>query len=163
MLLSTPYDNALDRIYREIRPELLRYFRRRHGSDEAAEDLLQETFAAVLENPARLLEARSPRAYLFGVARHVSVDALRGARQEEPLDGEVEAEGAMEDPRLEAMRAAIAALNPALRQVLDLRLRQEFSYEEIARVLGIPIGTVRSRLHYAVRSLAAAMKSDDSL
>ena len=161
MLLSTPRDEPLDRIYREIRPELLRYFRLRHGSDEAAEDLVQETFAAVLKNPARLLEAQSPRAYVFGVARHVSVDALRAARPMGPLEDKVEVRSEPEDPRLEGMRAAIAKLSPLLRQVLDLRLRQELSYQDIAGLLDIPIGTVRSRLHYAVKGLAAAMKSED--
>jgi len=165
MLLSAPHDNRLDRIYEELRPELLRFFRRRHGSDEAAQDLLQETFAAVLRNPARLFAADSPRAYLFGVARHVSADALRRARPTEPLHDEDEAliEGGDEDPRLETMREAMAGLDPALRRLLHLRLREELSYEEIAGALNVPIGTVRSRLHYTVRRLAAAIQSNQRL
>jgi RNA polymerase sigma-70 factor (ECF subfamily) len=65
--------------------------------------------------------------------------------------------GPAEDPRLENMRAAIAGLPEALRETLALRLRAELSYEEIAETLQIPVGTVRSRLHDAVRRLRAAV------
>src|SRR5271167_1809111 len=116
----------MDRLYHELRPELLGYFLRRHGNRETAEDLLQETFAAVMRNPERLCQAETLRAYLFGIARNVSVDALRRMRPEEvQTDKEVAAELALEDPRLDSMREAIVRLNPALRQVLELRLREE--------------------------------------
>jgi RNA polymerase sigma-70 factor (ECF subfamily) len=162
MPLSTA-SNRLDELYRETRPDLLRYFRRRHGSDEAAEDLLQETFAAVMKNAPRVLAAESPRAYLFGVARHVSAEALRRARPTESLEGDESPELETEDPRLEPMREAIAGLNPVLRQVLHLRLQEELSYDEMARALGVPIGTIRSRLHHAVKTLAEAMKTTEDL
>ena len=55
------------------------------------------------------------------------------------------------------MRKAIAQLAPELRETLELRIEQELSYEEIAGVLEIPVGTVRSRLHHAVRRLRAAL------
>jgi len=47
--------SMMENIYREIGPELLAFFRRRHDSPQTAEDLLQETFAAVMKNPDRLL------------------------------------------------------------------------------------------------------------
>jgi RNA polymerase sigma-70 factor (ECF subfamily) len=154
----------LDRIYQEARPELLGFFRRRHGSPELAEDLVQETFAAVMRHPQRLLQADSPRAYLFGVARNISADALRGARPQEVLLGEAAgAEEERADPRLDSMREAIGRLNPAWRQVLELRLRQELAYEEIAQMLNIPVGTVRSRLHHAVKNLREALLAAHSL
>jgi RNA polymerase sigma-70 factor (ECF subfamily) len=144
----------IDGLYQETKLELMGYFLRRHGSREVAEDLLQETFAAVMRNPERLLQADAPRAYLFGVARNVSMDALRRARPMEALPNEQAApEVAKDDPRLPAMREAIGRLSPALRQVLELRLREELAYDEIARVLNIPVGTVRSRLHHAVKNL----------
>jgi RNA polymerase sigma-70 factor (ECF subfamily) len=55
------------------------------------------------------------------------------------------------------MRTAIGSLNAGLREILEFRLEQELSYEEIAAVLEIPIGTVRSRLHQAVKQLRRAM------
>lgn len=61
------------------------------------------------------------------------------------------------DPRLEPMREAITKLPPTHAEVLLLRLQQELSYEEIAQILDVPIGTVRSRLHHAVQQLREAL------
>ena len=143
----------LKRIYQETGPELLAYFRRRHGSPELAEDLLQETFAAVMRHPRRLLQADCPRAYLFGVARNISAPALRQAHPADAPLADAVAEAETPDPRLD----------PALRQVLQLRLREEMAYEEIARFLNIPVGTVRSRLHYAVKNLRQALVAAPNL
>lgn len=151
--------HSIESIYREIGPELLAFFRRRHGSPQTAEDLLQETFAAVMKNPERLLQADSPRAYLFGVARNLSAETFRRSHPTEELPAEAHAgDEVPADPRLEAMRDGIARLNAASRQVLELRLLQELSYEEMAAALGVPVGTVRSRLHHAVRQLRERLK-----
>ena len=161
-------DNTGDRgrltedMYREIGPELLVYFRRHHGNPQAAEDLLQETFAAVMKNPDRLLRAGSPRAYLFGVARNLSAEMYRRSHPTEELPAEPQIdEEEPTDPRLEVMREAIVRLNADSRQILELRLHRELSYEEIAAALGVPIGTVRSRLHHAVRQLREHLKNSD--
>lgn len=145
--------SMMERIYREYRPELLAYLRRRHDSPEVAEDLLQDTFAAVMKNPARLLEADSPRAYLFGVARNLSAETWRRAHPSEEFQEEPMEEAEAGDPRVEIVREGIRRLNDASRQVLELRLQRELSYEEMAKVLNVPVGTVRSRLHHAVRQL----------
>jgi RNA polymerase sigma-70 factor, ECF subfamily len=153
--------SRVDAIYREVAPELLAFFRARHGSPQTAEDLVQETFAAVMKNPERLFQAGSPRAYLFGVARNLSAELYRRSRPTEPLPDEPIAELEQEtpDPRLELMRDGIRQLNAESRQVLELRLQYELSYEEMAARLGVPIGTIRSRLHHAVRQLRAHLNS----
>jgi RNA polymerase sigma-70 factor (ECF subfamily) len=154
--------SLMEKVYREFSPDLLAFFRRRHGSPEAAEDLLQETFAAVMKNPGRLLQADSPRAYLFGVARNLSAELYRRSRPTDELPSEAPAEETEgPDPRIEAMREGIMQLNAASRQVLELRLQRELSYEEIAAALGLPVGTVRSRLHHAVRQLREHLKKSD--
>jgi RNA polymerase sigma-70 factor (ECF subfamily) len=144
----------LDRLYREVGPQLLAWLVRRHGNPTAAEDLLQETFAAALKHPERLWQASSQRAYLFGIARNLTVDSYRRARTTTSLPENLAMEPEQPaDPRVERMREAIAKLNPALREVLELRLQAELSYEEIATALAVPVGTVRSRLHHAVKQL----------
>ena len=103
--------------------------------------------------------AESPRAFLFGIARHVGLTALRRAKQSrtQPI-GEVAAAPCAESKEdLQRMRLAMAELPEQIRETLELRLRDELSYEEIAAVLEIPLGTVRSRLHTALRLLRAAM------
>ena len=149
----------MESAYREVGPFLLAYFQRRHGNPQTAQDLLQETFAAVLRNPDRWRQAQAPRAYLFGVARNLSVDFFRRFHPAEELPPEAPAaEPSPADPRLDQMREAIGGLNAAFRQILELRLQRELSYEEMAIILGVPVGTVRSRLHHAVRQLREHMQ-----
>jgi RNA polymerase sigma-70 factor (ECF subfamily) len=95
----------------------------------------------------------SRRAYLFGIARHVGLDALRRRKRLDELVEPPAAPSAREDARLETMRAAITELPASQRETLMLKLQHELSYEEIAEVLAIPVGTVRSRLHHAVLHL----------
>jgi RNA polymerase sigma-70 factor (ECF subfamily) len=179
----------LEGLYRDMGPGLLAYFRGQPAVSGTAEDLLQDTFVRAMRNLDRLRNSVSPRAYLFGIARHACLDALRALARRKRLavaigwvvpsdsdravkparaDAELEAAGlspsaavecagvsppADEDPRLEMMREAIAALPPPQREVVELKLRHELSYEELAEVIGIPVGTVRSRLHYAMSRL----------
>ena len=149
--------NDVGSLYREHGAEVLHYLARRCPVD-AAHDLLQETFLQVVRQAERLDAVTMPRAWLFGIARNIL--ALHYRRQpESPIEFPVESTG--EDARLPAMREAIAALAPELRETLELRIEQELSYEEIAGVLDVPIGTVRSRLHNAVRRLRTALTNPD--
>ncbi|OQW98061.1 MAG: hypothetical protein BWK77_00135 [Verrucomicrobia bacterium A1] len=162
MELAPPAD-GVDRLYRETREALAGYFRRRHGAADAVEDLLHETFLRLMRRTDRLSEARSPRAYLFGIARHVSADAWR--RAEPPAADGIALEtvaATAPDPRLSAVREVIAGLPTLQREILDLRFQHDLSYAEIAEALGTPVGTVRSRLHNAMRILRARLALEES-
>ncbi|HOA73577.1 MAG TPA: sigma-70 family RNA polymerase sigma factor [Phycisphaerae bacterium] len=149
-------------LYQAYGPALLVYLRRLAGRRELAEDLLQETFVQALRGVDRLDEVVSPRAWLFTIARNVGISALRRRRPVAALAEDVPAaEVAGADPRLERMAQAIDKLPDKLRETLELRLRHELSYEEIAAVLSIPVGTVRSRLHHAVRQLRDELAKDE--
>jgi RNA polymerase sigma-70 factor (ECF subfamily) len=152
----------LEALYRDIGPSLLSYLRRGLADAQAAEDLLQETFCQALRRQERLSQAVSPRAWLFVIARNLAATAHRRRRMTGPLPAELPAAERIEDPRLEPVRRAIVGLPDGLRETLELRLRHELTYEEIAAVLGIPVGTVRSRLHHALRRLRAAVADADS-
>lgn len=153
--------NDIGSLYRAHGAEVLHYLARRCPVD-AAQDLLQETFLQVVRQAERLDAVTMPRAWLFGIARNILASHYR-QKPEEPMATIAEAESpAAEDARLPAMREAMAALAPELRETLELRIEQELSYEEIAGVLNVPIGTVRSRLHNAVRRLRDALTKPDS-
>ena len=152
----------IERLYRETGPGLLAYLRARMDPSDA-EDILQETFVEAARHGGRLAGAASPGGWLFGVARNLMLARLRRARTVRM--GELPADAAARptesgDDRLASMRAAIAGLEDRLREVLTLRLAGELSYAEIAEALGIPIGTVRSRLHAAVGALREKMTND---
>lgn len=149
----------LEKLFRDAADDLASYFSRRHGDAEVSRDLVQDTFVELARGLEKGVRPESPRAYLFGIARHLSRAAWkRGYREREvilpALRGEPAAEPpAPEDPRLGPACDAIAALSPAHREILDLRFTHQLSYAEIAEALAIPAGTVRSRLHHAIRAV----------
>jgi len=149
---------AIEQLYRQHSGELYSYLARRCPDTATAGDLLQETFLQVVRQTDQLAGVTMPRAWLFGIARHMLARHYR--RQRDPLpvvQTWYESAPETKDDRLAAMREAIRGLPAELRDTLELRLEQELSYEEIAHVLDIPIGTVRSRLHNAVRQLRGTM------
>jgi RNA polymerase sigma-70 factor (ECF subfamily) len=152
----------LESLYEAHGPALLAYLKRLAGGREMAEDLLHETFTCALRRPEQMAEVVTPRAWLFAIARNTAISSLRKRRDiPEPLRDVAERTEA-EDPRFDDMRRAIAELPDELREAIELRLRQELTYEEIAAVLSIPVGTVRSRLHRAVQQLRDAMRKDEA-
>ncbi|MHC4443066.1 MAG: RNA polymerase sigma factor [Planctomycetota bacterium] len=149
----------LQDLYQLHGPVLARYLRRITGQTELTEDLVQETFLQALRRIDGLAEVVSPKAWLFTIARNLSMTAYRKQRSISGLSKEItESDECREDPRLYQMRQAIDSLSDKHREVLGLRLHDELSYEEISHVLGIPVGTVRSRLHHAVRQLREKIK-----
>lgn len=150
-----------EQLFRECRGTLAGYFAHRRHPGAAIDDLVQETFLRVLRGLDRLRAAASPRAYLFGIARHVSCDAWRRAppTAEGTVPGD-EAVAPQPDPRIACAREVIAGLPSLQREVLDLRFQHDLSYAEIADALGIPVGTVRSRLHHALRMLREELEEE---
>jgi RNA polymerase sigma-70 factor (ECF subfamily) len=155
-----PEAQDIHQLYERHGDEVLHYLARRCPHD-MAQDLLQETFLQVVRYGSRLSTVSMPRAWLFGIARNILARHHRRqpvAAQDELWHESTAAESS--DSRLPAVREAIGRLPFELRETLELRLEQELSYEEIAGVLEIPVGTVRSRLHNAVLRLRAALTGD---
>lgn len=152
----------LEKLFRDAADDLASYFSRRHGDAEVSRDLVQDTFVELARGLEKGVRPESPRAYLFGIARHLSRAAWkRGYREREVIlpalraepAGETLETAAPEDPRLGPACDAIATLSPAHREILDLRFTHQLSYAEIAEAIAIPVGTVRSRLHHAIRAV----------
>ncbi|HEY7933386.1 MAG TPA: RNA polymerase sigma factor [Solirubrobacteraceae bacterium] len=148
-----------------------RYLTRRVGSDRA-DDLAAQAFAVAFRRRGDFEEdAESARPWLFGIATNVLRNDLRSerrmlgaiARLDWGADGgwaeEVERSLARADAASEVARiaGAIAALDPDQRDVLLLHAWGELSQSEIAASLGIPVGTVYSRLSRARASLQRAL------
>jgi RNA polymerase sigma-70 factor (ECF subfamily) len=144
---------------------LVNLFRRLGADVHGAEDCAQETFLRLY----RSLDRYSPRApfaaFLYTIARHAWVDWTRRSRRREtePVEAieakEGPATGIKVDDRLD-LRAAVAALPDHLRLVVVLGIDEGLRYEEIGAVLGIPVGTVKSRMFHAVRALREALHAE---
>ena len=150
----------IDQLYGQHASELYGYLVKRCPDAATAGDLLQETFLQVVRQSDQLPKVTMPRAWLFAIARNMLAQHYR--RQRDPQAAAelwYEPSSDSKDDRVDLMRETIRGLPTELRDTLELRLEQELSYEEIAHVLGIPVGTVRSRLHNAVRRLRDAMRN----
>ena len=152
------------------------YYLRRLATDEADTwDLLQETWLRVFRAVGSIRDARTLPAFLYTTARNVAVGRLRKRGVVlEPLNGAsgdhgagVEgsadfAFGAFDDA--EQVHHALDQLPLPQREALTLYFLQDLSIDEIAGVLGVPPGTVKSRLHYgkqAVRRIITGGDRDD--
>lgn len=134
------------------RPALERYVRFRVPTPHDAEDVLQEIYAAAAQSLPNLTEPTRFRAWLLGIARHKCHDYFRARKPEVPVDAlairEIEPERPGRD-HTSAVRETMARLSPADRHMLYLFYWLELPQKEIARRLGVPVGTVKSRLHAA--------------
>jgi RNA polymerase sigma-70 factor, ECF subfamily len=134
------------------------------GNVHAADDLLQEVWFEVFRGIGRLADPGAFKAWLYQSARHRALRALR-RRQPSALSLEdVEVAGESGDVAVfstedaERIHAALDQLRPDQREVLLLRYFEDMTYEEIARVTGCQLGTVRSRLHYAKHALRRVLE-----
>ncbi len=134
------------------------------GDVNLAEDAAQEAFIRAWQHLPSY-RPRSPfRNWVYRIATNAAVDALR--RERETVDIDVlSLSNSVEGPettlvgeeRGERVLQAVLALPPASRAVLVLREYEDLSYREIADTLGIPIGTVMSRLNYARNRLRESL------
>src|ERR1700754_4620663 len=152
-------------LYEEHAAALSRHARRLTGDVARAEDVVQETLLRAWQHPEVADDnERSARAWLFTVARNIVIDESRSARfrRELSMPDDVGAfEGACPDEVDAAMDRlligdALARLTPEHREVVRRSYFLGCSTAEIATDLGIADGTVKSRLHYALRAVRLA-------
>jgi RNA polymerase sigma-70 factor (ECF subfamily) len=162
--------------------ELYRYLSRYLGDRSLAEDVFQNTFLQIHLKRGLYEEGRPVRPWIYSIATHQAVDALRklGRHPTISLDqrvnnsGEAEAGSLIDlltgdelgplaelqgEERKEWVRDSVARLPEALRQTLILAYHEDLKYREIAEILKIPVGTVKSRLHAALAKLQQMAKA----
>ncbi len=170
---------AFEQLHLRLEPPIRRFIRRLIGHEEDCDDLVQETFLSLYLNLHRIDPLSQLRAYTYQIARNACYSRLRRLRRRDELSIE-EDEEAPGGPRLsfdlrDTLNAppedvahwmllklevdeAIDRLPAAQREVLLLYSEAELSYAEIAQTLDISIGTVKSRIFHAKRTLRGLVK-----
>jgi RNA polymerase sigma-70 factor (ECF subfamily) len=195
-LTETSDEGLMDRYRDEGRPEdfahlvhryekeLYRYLARYLGDATLADDVFQNTFLQVHQKRALYEAGRPFRPWLYAIATHQAVDALRRVGRHPTVSLDMRGDSAETEPsalvdllvshapgplanlhdeeRREWVRKSIDRLPDPLKQTLILAYFQDLKYREIAEILDIPVGTVKSRLHAALRKLQQMAGIDDS-
>lgn len=145
---------AFEAFYRDNAGRLCAYLRQIVGNAHAAEDVMQETFTQIWRSPNGFRpELGSLRGYLFGIGRKRAAEWWR-KRARVPGEGEKRCEGSAEGAAsFSAIGDAFARLAEEQRSLLWLREVEGQSYAELAEILQIPVGTVKSRLFAAREEL----------
>jgi RNA polymerase sigma-70 factor (ECF subfamily) len=158
-------DRALPELYRRYERRLYGLGLRLLGDRGLAEELVQETFVRLWRTANRFDPARgTASAFIFAIARRLAIDLWRRPSSR-PLEPEPEADAAgMPDSEFDqvllqvAVRDALDSLSDAHRQVLELSYHADMTQTEIARRLGISLGTVKSRSYHALRAFHRAVE-----
>ena len=147
---------AFDLLLRDIAPLLLRYVTRVTGDVTLAEDVVQETLIVIVRKIQWLNDASLFRAWAYRIASREAFRALRKRRAVtfEPIYDDVALADEPIDPwQRERVLSSLESLSPASRAVITLHYMEELPLSEIAAILDLTIGTVKSRLAYGLAQL----------
>ncbi len=130
---------------------------------EDAEEVVAETFYQVWRSAKNFKGSSKVSTWIFGIARNVSRNMLRKRMREIKTVEIMEHDAVFEDQSIdsesaELVKKALERLPVAHREVLHLAFYEELPYEEIAKILGIPLGTVKTRVFYAKKRLLEVIK-----
>jgi RNA polymerase sigma-70 factor (ECF subfamily) len=157
---------SFEKLVQRWQQPLLNYTYRLTGDWAAAQDTVQETWMAVIRGLVTLKDVARFRTWLFRIASHKCQDHWRqneSSRQvAEGLKRQPDTALRVASPNLERtdIEAAFRRLPPESRTVLMLMYLQDFSVGEMADVLSLPEGTVKSRLYHARQQLRQLMEKD---
>ena len=167
-------ERAFTELYRRHQAAVFRFALRMTGSSWAAEEIVQDVFMMLVREPKKYDPGRgSLGAFLYGVARNRIMKHLERTPRDVSLDASTDA-GRVLHPQLqdsmtparwaelrerrEHVRAAVLALPAEFRETVVLCELEEMSYDQAARALDCPVGTIRSRLHRGRALLLAKLE-----
>ena len=155
---------AFDALYRAISPRIYAFLVQSTRDRVTADDLLQEVFVNIHRARATYRTGAPVLPWVYAIARHAAVNrarsATRRARHEEVREDVAELAGpapvedpAAEDPRIDAIRAALDGLPASQREVVLMLKVSGLSLAEVARATGSTVGAVKLRAHRAYQSI----------
>ncbi|MDQ7779126.1 MAG: RNA polymerase sigma factor [Planctomycetota bacterium] len=165
-------DYALKLLMARYQQALAGFAYRFIGSREAAEEVCLDAFVRVARHAKTFDPARKFKTWLYTIAANLCRNRLRERRRrstELPLTAAAGAATAAQTPDKAAqtreiedrVRAAVESLSAEHREVLVLRAYQGFGYDEIAAIVGCTVGTAKSRMFYALKSLRERLPSEE--
>ncbi|MBO6784444.1 MAG: RNA polymerase sigma factor [Alphaproteobacteria bacterium] len=162
--LTSRVDNNFDNDLEEVRPQLVRFALGLTRDPTAAEDLAQRAILRGLNNRGAFEAGTNLRAWLFTIARNCHIDDIRRDQRrgrsvelETVEDAGAQIPNQFENVELIELRQKLTELSETDREVLLMIAVEGMPYEEAAEILGVAVGTIKSRLSRARRRLRKLM------
>ena len=168
-LLVTKCQKGDSKAFRELvskwQERLWRYAFKITGSDATAWDLVQETWCGVIKGLGRLEDVSNFPCWVFRLLHNKCVDWIRKEQVSSKLNMDIEENilrkaGPENNDHKDVLQAAIEKLTTDRRALIMLRYKEDLAIGQIAKVLNIPEGTVKSRLHRTVNELRKLVERD---
>lgn len=149
-------ETAFYRLYKRWEKSVFRYVKFFIKSQDEAEDILQEAFLSIYRNKSRYTVQAKFGTYLFSVVRSKCIDFQRNQKPEESIESVDEIRAVQSTPNVDRILAKdihrdfinyLDSFPEAQRSALYLRDMEQLTYDEIAEVLSLPLGTVKSYIH----------------
>ena len=159
---------AMQTLFARYRTPVYRWLLRLVGNETVAEDLLSDVFLDVWRQAGRFQARSAVSTWLLAIARFKALSARR-SRKDAELDETIEATVAdsadnpevvlQKKSRDQFVRTALTTLSPEHREIIDLVYYHDKSVDECAQILGVPSGTVKTRMFYARKKLAEMVQA----
>ncbi len=158
-------DAAFEALYHRYRDWVVNLAYRTIGDRDLSQDVLQDTFSYLLRKTPDLRLTARMTTFLFPVVRHLAIGARKKAARVTPTGAGEDAAGLVnqdtatndtpdaEEPPRQALARVMTALSDTHREVVLLRFVDDLSLAEIAEAMEVPVGTIKSRLHHALKAL----------
>ncbi len=159
---------AFEGIVKLWEQSLFYYLRRLAVSEADAWELLQETWLKVFRSLKSVWDPMALPAFLYTTARNTAISRLRGTKLDEQIDAANNgsethaADEVTAFDNAEQVHQALDQLPILQREALTLFFLQDLSLEEMSMLLGVPVGTVKSRLHYAKSGMRRILTQGDN-
>jgi RNA polymerase sigma-70 factor (ECF subfamily) len=161
---------AFDELVQLLEKPMFYYVRRLVGHEEDAWDILQDVWVRAYRGIGLLRETSRFRVWLYSIAHKTAMSHQRCVYRQRtvfddaPLPESAEDLTERPDPeQAERVHAALDRIDLPFREVLTLHFLEDLRIEEIAQIIGVPSGTVKSRLHHAKQSLKMALEREEKI
>lgn len=163
-------DTAFEYLFNRYRDAIHRLFVQRLGGTNDADDLLQETFIKVYINLHRYSTSYTFGQWVYTIARNTFIDFVRRRQEDLPIDDRFTSpvssaptpeESVINLQQRTQIEHYLERLTPRYRQLILMRFFEEYSYEEIAAKLSLPLGTVKTQIHRAREQMCRLIAQGD--
>ena len=159
---------AFEELMTRYESRLVNFLNRYVGNLQTAENLAQETFLRIFNTRKKYEATAKFKTYLYRIATNLAIDEFRKKnRRREELKEDFNHEpsvklnpheATIKKERAEIVREKLMAMDEKYRVVLVMKWFEGLKYEQISKVLGLSVGTVKSRVHYALKKLEVDLK-----